>query len=73
MKFHNCRIIDPARNKCYFIPIHFRKRRGNGWGTDAVFKSRINSTGKRRRVRDALVALLALGRAHQLSPNPFCS
>jgi iron complex outermembrane receptor protein len=34
--------LDPARNKCHSIPIHFRKGCGNGWGTDAVWKGWIN-------------------------------
>ena len=29
--------IDPARKQWHRIPIHFRKKRGNGWGTLTVF------------------------------------
>ena len=38
----HARTIDPAANEGPFIPTHFRQGRGNGWGTDAVSKGRID-------------------------------
>jgi hypothetical protein len=35
--------IDPTRKQWHRIPTHFRKKRGNGWGTMTVFSCRINS------------------------------
>jgi hypothetical protein len=34
--------IDPARKQWHRIPTHFRKKRGNGWGTLTVCSCRIN-------------------------------
>jgi hypothetical protein len=39
--------IDPARNQRHRIPTHFRKKRGNGWGTLTVFSCLINKDGNR--------------------------
>jgi hypothetical protein len=35
-------LIDPAIKQRHRIPTHFRKKRGNGWGTLTVFSCRIN-------------------------------
>jgi hypothetical protein len=33
-------LIRPIKSGAF--PTHFRKKRGNGWGTDAAFRGRIN-------------------------------
>jgi hypothetical protein len=39
MRLHGL-LIRPIKSGAF--PTHFRKKRGNGWGTDAVFRGRIN-------------------------------
>jgi hypothetical protein len=40
-------LIRPIKSGAF--PTHFRKKRGNGWGTDAVFRGRINRMSMRRK------------------------
>jgi hypothetical protein len=63
-----CDTIDPARKQWHRIPTHFRKKRGNGWGTLTVFNCRINSRADCSEMREGLQLLLSFH-----SETCFCS